>query len=71
MKSMDSDVEAVLKMLRGLPPVPTGPVELSPEYLRAVERVESHPSNQSGVDKTWVGETLRRNRAHFARARLR
>lgn len=57
-------------MLKALGPVPTGPVQLSPEYLKAVERVENHPDNQSGSDKTWVGAALRRNRAHFERARL-
>ncbi len=67
---MDSDLQAVLKILDELEPVPTGPVRLSPEYLSAVERVENHPDNQSGSDKSWVGKVLRRNRAHFERAKL-
>ncbi len=66
---MDSDTQAVLKMLDELEPGPTGPVRLSPEYLRAVERVENHPDNQSGSDKSWVGKALRRNRAFFERAK--
>ena len=67
---MDSDLQAVLKILDEVEPVPTGPVRLAPEYLRAVERVENHRDNQSGSDKTWVGAALRRNRAHFERAKL-
>ena len=67
---MDPELEETLRMLKSFGPVPTGPVQLSPEYLKAVERVENHPDNQSGSDKTWVGAALRRNRAHFERARL-
>ncbi len=71
MAVMDSDIRAVLKILDEVEPVPTGPVRLAPEYLEAVERVENHPDNQSGADKSWVGKVLRRNRAFFERARLR
>ena len=71
MAVMDSDIQAVLKILDEVEPVPTGPVRLAPEYLEAVARVENHPDNQSGSDKTWVGAALRRNRAFFERARLR
>ncbi len=71
MAVMDSDIQAVLKILDEVEPVPTGPVRLAPEYLEAVERVENHPDNQSGADKSWVGQVLRRNRAFFERARLR
>jgi len=39
-------------MLDELEPVPTGPVRLSWSYLRAVKKVEDHPDNQSGADKT-------------------
>lgn len=67
---MDPDLEATLKMLKSFGPVPTGPVQLSPEYLKAVERVENLPSNRSGSDKTWVGEALRQFRAHFENAKL-
>ena len=31
-----------------------GPVTLSPDYLRAVARVEALPANRNGADKTWV-----------------
>ena len=49
----------------------SGPVKLDDEYLRAVERVEALPANQSGSDKTWVWEAIERDRRHFARARRR
>lgn len=41
---------------------------LSPEFLAAVDWLESHPENAPGSDKTWVFNILRRNREHFARA---
>ncbi len=71
MPRMDPDVQEVLKILDELEPVPTGPVQLSPEYLKAVEAVEDRPENQSGSDKTWVGKAIRQFHAHFERARLR
>ena len=49
----------------------SGPVTLEEAYLRAVERVEAMPDNQSGADKTWVWEAIERDRRHFARARRR
>jgi hypothetical protein len=49
----------------------SGPVTLDAAYLRAVERVEALPENQSGADKTWVWEVIERDRGHFARARRR
>ncbi len=70
MDAMDPHVEAALKVLDEVEPVPTGPVELSPEYLANVKRMENHPANRSGSDKSWVGAALRRNRAFFERARL-
>jgi hypothetical protein len=47
----------------------SGPVQLSQEYLRALERVEALPENQAGADKTWLWRTFERDRLHFARAR--
>ena len=70
-RAMDSARETMLRLLDAIEPVPTGPVRLSHEYLEAVERVQNHPDNLSGADKSWVGAALRRNRAHFERARLR
>lgn len=67
---MDTNLEATLSMLKTLEPVPTGPVQLSPEYLEAVEWLENHPANHTGADKTWVGAALRRNRTHFEGAKL-
>ncbi len=49
----------------------SGPVALDDAYLRAIERVEALPANQSGSDKTWVWEAIERDRNHFARARRR
>lgn len=70
-RAMDSARETVLRLLDAIEPVPTGPVRLSREYLESVARVQNHPDNQSGADKSWVAAALRRNRAHFERARLR
>ena len=49
----------------------SGPVTLDAEYLRALERVEALPENQSGADKTWVAEAQQQFREHFKRARPR
>jgi hypothetical protein len=49
----------------------SGPVKLEEAYLRAIERVEALPENQSGSDKTWVVEAQRQFREHFRRARRR
>jgi hypothetical protein len=49
----------------------SGPVTLDAEYLRAIERVEAMPQNQSGADKTWIREAVERDRRHFARIRRR
>ncbi len=49
-------------------PVPTGPVELSQAYLRAVERVEKLPVNRARADKTWVIRIVRESAELFARA---
>jgi hypothetical protein len=49
----------------------SGPVILDAAYLRAVERVEALPENQSGSDKSWVSDAQRQFREHFRRARRR
>ena len=49
--------------------IETGPVELSEEYLRMIEEVESAPENQSGADKTWVEDSQRAFLEYFARVR--
>ncbi len=67
---MDPDVRAALKILDELEPVPTGPVQLSARYLRAVQKVEDHPDNQSGADKTWVRKAIRQFLAFYERVRL-
>ena len=51
-------------------PKPTGPVVLSPAYLRAIERWEALPENAEGSDKSWVSSCQRNWDAHFAKARL-
>jgi hypothetical protein len=35
------------------------------EYLELVKKVEAHPSNRTGADKTWVEEVLEANRRHY------
>lgn len=35
-----------------------GPIVLSREYLRLVERVEQLPESRPGTDKTWTEEVL-------------
>jgi len=69
---MDEDVRETIDLLRAIAaePLPTGPVELSHAYLRAVEAVENDPANRDGADKSWVFSTLRRNAAFFARGHL-
>lgn len=37
---------------------PEGPIVLSPEYLRLVERAEQLPANRPGTDKTWTERVL-------------
>lgn len=67
---MDPDVEAALKILDEIEPVPTGPIELPQSYLKAVKMVEDHPDNLSGADKTWVQRAIRQFSAFFQRVRL-
>ena len=43
---------AIESAVRSKPP--EGPVVLSAEYLRLVERAEALPANRPGTDKTWV-----------------
>lgn len=68
---MEASDQTALKILDELAPVPTGPVRLPASYLRAVKKVEDHPDNQSGADKTWVANAIRQFEAHYERARLR
>ncbi|HVS11696.1 MAG TPA: hypothetical protein VMS76_17645 [Planctomycetota bacterium] len=58
---MDPQLKAALEILekaeREWKP-PPGPIVLSDEYLRLVERYEALPQSRSGVDKTWVGRLI-------------
>lgn len=47
--------------------IDTRPVELTEEYLRMIDEVESAPENQSGADKTWVWQADRQYRDYFDR----
>jgi hypothetical protein len=69
MPMMDADAESVMQLIRDLGPPPTGPVDLSEEYLRNVTWLESLPCNQNGSDKSWVWEGFEMDRLHFERAR--
>ena len=42
---------------------------LDPEHRSLIEWVESLPENQSGADKTWVEQAMRRFQEHYAGAR--
>lgn len=66
---MDPDVQAALKILDELEPVPVGPVELSPSYLKAVKMIEDHPDNRNGADKTWVRKAIRQFLAFYEQVR--
>lgn len=70
--SAGPELQQTLDLLREIAakPIKIGPVELSPEYLKRVEQVEQLPSNQDGVDKTWLWEAFERDRLHFETARL-
>jgi hypothetical protein len=52
-------------------PREVGPVSLSQEYLRAVERVEWLSTNQSGADKSWVPRAQEQFLRHYGLARRR
>jgi hypothetical protein len=65
---MDPGVVRALKILDEVEPIPTGPVALSPEYLRAVAAVEALPENRSGADKSWVHALVQLDDDFFARA---
>jgi hypothetical protein len=45
--------------------------ELAPEYLELVARLEAHPENRDGADKSWVHRLLAWADAHHAGARPR
>lgn len=38
------------------------------DYLALVERMECHPGNRHGADKTWVERSQRSFREHYRRA---
>jgi hypothetical protein len=44
-------------------------LELDAAYLQAIAAVESLPANQTGADKTWVGEAGIAFRRHYQSAR--
>ena len=48
---------------------PEGPVTLSADYLRLVERAEALPQNRPGTDKTWVERMVAISRFELASAR--
>jgi hypothetical protein len=45
------------------------PVEVDAPYLRAIARVESLASNQSGADKTWIWLAQDAFRRHYRNAK--
>jgi hypothetical protein len=49
-------LESIEKANASLPP--EGPVVLSAEYLRLIERVEALPENRPGTDKSWTERVL-------------
>jgi hypothetical protein len=69
--SVDPANAPALAILESFARLSEGPwsVNLGEDYLRAVERVEALPQNQAGGDKSWVEESRREFREHFARVR--
>jgi hypothetical protein len=67
---MDSD-ERALEILEAFRKAPreTGPVALSPEYLEHIAKLEAHPDNQPGADKTSRDQAQSAFVNHFRRAR--
>ena len=63
---VDARVIALLEALERAAPDP-GPVPLSEDYLRAVERAEALPGNRAGMDKSWVERSRREFRDYFTR----
>ncbi|MGH9384720.1 MAG: hypothetical protein ACRD2N_10580 [Vicinamibacterales bacterium] len=46
-------------------------IELDQEYLRLIALVEAMPSNQSGADKSWVGQMDAAFRDHYHNVKRR
>lgn len=69
---MGSTKDEVLKLLDGYArqPEASGPVALSPAYVRALERWEALPENGEGRDKGWVLAARSAFRRTVERARL-
>ena len=61
-------LQAVEQAVTAVRPLDVGPVALAAEYLLAIHASESLPQNQSGADKTWLWESVERDRRRFARA---
>ncbi len=38
------------------------------DYLALIRKVEAHPANRPGTDKTWVERLLARHREHYSQA---
>ena len=68
---MDPELRKTLDILREIAsqPIPTGPVELDPDYLRAVRWQESLPKNQPGAAKDWVRRGIENFERHYERVR--
>jgi hypothetical protein len=65
---VDPETEACIKLVRELAEKwqpPPGPIVLSEDYLRLVERLEQHPRNAAGRDKSWVERMDQEDREHF------
>ena len=67
---MDPETEACIRLVRELADKwqpPAGPIVLGEDYLRLVARLEAHPRNASGVDKSRVERLDLEDREHFRR----
>ena len=65
---MDPETEACLKLVRELAEKwqpPPGPIVLDDEYLRLVAKLEAHPRNAAGRDKSWVERMDQEDRELF------
>ena len=68
-RGMDSELEAVLRMLDdAVEQAKSIRIDLDAPFLRGIAIIEALPENQSGADKTWVHRLARQSDEHFAAA---
>lgn len=66
--AVDPETEACIRLVREIAAratPPPGPIVLGDDYLRLVAKLEAHPRNQAGRDKSWVERMDQEDREHF------